>query len=108
MGENAKTFGEAIHSAKYQIWNDLRAIEASKPIQNWATDVKGTTQEMVASSFINKNGRNMMKQALVDIEGIYKDEIKLVGAMSENNDALLIDEYGMFVPTKQPAALLLI
>jgi len=55
---------------------------------------------MVASSFINKNGRNMMKQALVDIEGIYKDEIKLVGAMSENNDALLIDEYGMFVPTK--------
>jgi hypothetical protein len=43
---------------------------------------------------------------LIDIEGIYKDEIKNIDAMSVNNDQLLVDEYGMFVPAKQltPAA----
>ena len=39
---------------------------------------------------------------MIDIEGIYKDEIKTIDAMSANNDQLLVDEYGLFIPTRQP------
>ena len=104
MGENVRPLGQAIHSAKHQIKQDLKAIAASEPIQNWAKDAGKMTKMMISMPFTLNSGRNDMKQALVDIEGIYKDEIKLIGALSENNDALLVDEYGMFVPTKQPVA----
>ena len=39
--------------------------------------------------------------ALSDLKHIAQDELKLVDALSTNNDKMLIDEYKAFVPVEQ-------